>query len=229
VQLGGLPEQGQGTDLTGVLDQLPADLQDQASSALGGGTSGGPGVRTTGPVTAGTPVAAGTPLATIVDASVLSLVAEVDETDVFLVRPGIKAVAELDAVPGAQYGALVKAVDLSPTATQSGGVSYRVRLALGPGTLAEGGPAPTPRPGMSAVVDLRVRTATDAVSVPAPAVVRDGSRDAVWVLDGRVAHKRLVTVGTQGEDTVEIAEGLREGERVVVRGADQVQEGQELS
>ena len=229
VQLGGLPEQGQGTDLTGVLGQLPAGLQDQAASALGGGTGGDSGVRTTGPVAAGTPVTAGTPLATIVDVSVLSLVAEVDETDVFLVRPGIKAVVELDAVPGAQYGGLVKAVDLSPTATQSGGVSYLVRLALGRGTLAEGGPAPTPRPGMSAVADLRVRTATDAVSVPAPAVVRDGSRDAVWVLEGQVARKRLVTVGTQGEDTVEIAEGLREGERVVVRGADQVREGQELS
>ena len=231
VQLGGLPEQGGGTDLTGVLDQLPAGLQDQAASALGGGApgGGGPGVRTTGPVVSGTPVTAGTPLATIVDVSVLSLTAEVDETDVFLVRPGVRAVVELDAVPGAQYGAVVKAVDLSPTAAQSGGVSYRVRLALGRGTLPDGEPAPTPRPGMSAVADLRVRTATDAVSVPSSAVVRDGDRDAVWVLDGQVARRRLVTVGTQGEDVVEVTEGLRVGERVVTRGADQVREGQELS
>ena len=67
-----------------------------------------------------------------------------------------------------------------------------------------------------------------AVAVPASAVVRDGDRDAVWVQDGRVARKRIVTVGTQGEDAVEVRDGVEEGDRVVVRGADQVQEGQEL-
>lgn len=236
VQLGGSAAAGSSStggssagSLDSVLGQLPAGVRDQASSALGGAaTGGGSSVQTVGPVTEGMPVSTGMPLATVVDTSVLSLVAEVDETDVFLVRPGIRAVAELDAVPGARYAATVAAVDLSPTSSARGGVSYRVRLALAAGTLPDGDPAPRPRPGMSAVADLRVRTATDAVSVPASAVVRDGDRDAVWVLDGVVARRRVVTVGTQGEDVVEVREGLRAGERVVVRGADRVREGQEL-
>ena len=66
------------------------------------------------------------------------------------------------------------------------------------------------------------------VTVPASAVVRDGDRDAVWVVDGRVARRRVVTVGTQGEDSVEVSQGLRVGEQVVVRGADRVRDGQEL-
>ncbi len=45
----------------------------------------------------------------------------------------------------------------------------------------------------------------------------------------RSAHRRTVTVGTQGEDAVAVTAGLRVGERVVVRGVDQVREGQELS
>ena len=236
VQLGG-SSSGAGTGAAGgtggldsVLGQLPADVQDQASSALGGSaaTGGGAPVQTVGPVTEGMPVTPGMPLATVVDDSVLSLVAEVDETDVLLVRPGIKAVAELDAVPGAQYGATVRAVDLSPTPSARGGVSYRVRLALAAGTLADGDPAPTPRPGMSAVADLRVRTAKDAVTVPASAVVRDGDRDAVWVPRRPGGPKRTVTVGVQGEDVVEIRDGVQEGDRVVVRGADRVRDGQEL-
>jgi RND family efflux transporter MFP subunit len=174
------------------------------------------------------PVTPGMPLATVLDTSVLSLVAEVDETDVFLVKPGVRARAELDAVPGAEYGAVVAAVDLSPTSSARGGVSYRVRLDLRDGTLADGDPAPRPRPGMSAVADLQVRTARNALSVPASAVVRDGDRDAVWVVDGSVLHRRVVTVGTQGEDAVEVSEGLRVGEQVVVRGADRVRNGQEL-
>jgi RND family efflux transporter MFP subunit len=177
----------------------------------------------------GTPVTAGTTLATIVDVSSLSLQADVDETDVFLVKPGVKAQAQLDAVPGGQYTATVASVELSPTQSARGGVSYRARLSLAGGTMPGGTAAPTPRPGMSAVADLQVRTARDAISVPATAIVRDGDRDAVWVLDGKVARRRSVTVGAQGADAVAVTAGLEVGEQVVVRGADQVREGQELS
>lgn len=236
VQLGGSSSgQSSGADLGDVLSQLPADQQ-QAASALGGalptGGSGAGGaggqVQTAGPVTVGTPVNAGTTLATIVDVSHLSLQADVDETDVFLVKPGVKAEAELDAVPGGRYPATVASVGLSPTQSARGGVSYRARLTLAGGTMPDGSRAPTPRPGMSAVADLEVRTAADAVSVPATAIVRDGDRDAVWVVEDSHAHRRNVTVGTQGEDQVAVTAGLRVGEQVVVRGVDQVREGQEL-
>ena len=235
VQLGGSSGgQSSGTDLGDALSQLPADQQQQAASALGGalptGGSGGAGgqVQTAGPVTVGTPVSAGTTLATIVDVSRLSLQADVDETDVFLVKPGVKAEAELDAVPGGRYPATVASVGLSPTQSARGGVSYRARLTLAGGTMPDGSRAPTPRPGMSAVADLKVRTATDAVSVPATAIVRNGDRDAVWVVEDTHARRRNVTVGTQGEDQVAVTAGLRVGEQVVVRGVDQVREGQEL-
>jgi HlyD family secretion protein len=95
--------------------------------------------------------------------------------------------------------------------------------------MADGSRAPIPRPGMSAVADLQVRTSRDAVSVPAAAIVRAGDRDEVWVVQDSRARRRTVTVGTQGEDRVAVTAGLRVGEQVVVRGADQVREGQELS
>jgi HlyD family secretion protein len=237
MQLGGSSSGGQsgGSDLGDVLSQLPADQQQQAASALGGGAlptggSGGGGtVQTAGPVTVGTPVSAGSTLAVIVDVSSLSLEAEVDETDVFLVKPGVRAEAELDAVPGGRYPATVVAVGLSPTQSARGGVSYRARLTLATGTMPDGSRAPTPRPGMSAVADLQVRTSRDAISVPATAIVREGDRDAVWVVQGSRARRQEVTVGAQGEDRIAVTAGLRVGERVVVRGADQVREGQELS
>jgi multidrug efflux pump subunit AcrA (membrane-fusion protein) len=234
VQLGGGADAGTGAgtgSLGSALDQLPPDVRDQAAAALGTelpASGSTPQVRTTGPVTAGMPVSTGTPIATIVDVGTLALVAEVDETDVFLVRPGVRANAELDAAPGASYPATVAAVDLSPTQSARGGVSYRVRLTLGRGRLPDGSPAPSPRPGMSAVADLRVRVAPDVVAVPATAVVRVESQDAVWVVTGGTAHRRTVTLGAQGADTVQVVAGLREGERVVVRGADRVSDGQHV-
>jgi len=223
---------GGGADVSGLLGQLPAEAQGQASALLGGGGSGGLGTAGGGmagsALTEGTPVQSGATLLTITDVSELSLTAEVDETDVLLVRPGVSADVELDAVPGATYDAKVRVVGVSPTTSTRGGVSYSVRLTLGGGTAADGEPAPRPRPGMSAVVRLRVRSVTDAVAIPSSAVVRDGNRDTLWVVANGKAHRRAVQLGAEGDAFVEVREGVKPGDRVVIRGAERVREGQEL-
>jgi hypothetical protein len=122
----------------------------------------------------------------------------------------------------------VRSVDLLPSATAQGGVSYRARLALGPGTFADGRPAPAPRPGMSAVAHLSVRSASGAVVVPSAAVFNADGRDQVWIVRGGRAERTPVTVGVSGTDLVQITDGVNEGDRIVVRGADQVTPGQEL-
>lgn len=220
---GGDGDSSSGTD--DLLSQLPESLQSQAGAALGG-SSGGSTLTST--VAEGAPVSSGQALVTVTDASTLSLTAQVDETDVLLVDPGVVATAELDAVPDATYDSTVTAIDPTPTTSTRGGVSYVVRLSLGRGATASGETAPVPRPGMSAVVDLRVRTARDVVAVPAPAVFRDGQRDVVWAVANGTARQRPVRLGAQGESRIEVLEGLEEGERIVVRGADRVREGQQV-
>ena len=176
----------------------------------------------------GAAVTAGTPILTIVDAGSLGLLAEVDETDVLLVKTGGAATVELDAATGATYRARVRTIDLLPTTSARGGVSYRVRLDLREGRYADGSAAPRPRPGMSAVVRLQVREATDAVTVPASAIVSADGRDTVWVVRGGKAERVPVTLGVQGEDVVQVTAGVSDGQQIVVAGADQVRAGQEL-
>jgi multidrug efflux pump subunit AcrA (membrane-fusion protein) len=78
---------------------------------------------------------------------------------------------------------------------------------------------------MSAVVDLRVRTARAALAVPTSAVVRDEGQDVVFVVrDGR-AVRREVVLGAQGEEAVEVVRGLEQGDRVVGRDADRLSDG----
>jgi len=204
-----------------------------SATGTGAGSSGTgaagtlPGVD--GSVPAGGRVSAGTPILTLVDTSQLGLLAEVDETDVLLVAPGMSARVELDAATGASYAATVRSVDVLPTQSTRGGVAYRVRLSLGAGQYDGGRPAPTPRPGMSAVTHLQVRQAAEAVTVPAAAVFTADGRDAVWAVRDGQAEQVPVTVGVQGQDVVQIVSGLSEGQQVVVRGTDQVQTGQHLS
>lgn len=224
VQLGGTA--GGGNAVTDLLD----------AAVAGGLTEGLPVPTEVGPppgvapgISVGAPVGPGTPVLTVVDVTELELVAEVDETDVLLVEPGITAEVELDAAVGARYPAEVTAVDVLPTPSSRGGVGYGVRLTLGEGSWADGGTAPPPRPGMSAVAHLRVREVTGALAVPAAAVLRHEGTDVVWTVRDGEATRIEVTLGVQGPDLVQVVAGLRPGDRIVVRGADLVTVGQRLS
>ncbi|MEV6849774.1 efflux RND transporter periplasmic adaptor subunit [Actinoplanes sp. NPDC051411] len=218
VQLGGPSSAGAAPSLSSLLAGGSAPTAAAAPLA---------GVDTAVP--AGAYVAAGTPIATIVDTGRLGLSAQVDETDVLLVKPGGTANVEFDAVTGATYQAVVRSIDLLPTTSATGGVSYRVRLDLGKGTGDDGTTAPTPRPGMSAVVRLQVRRATDATTVPVSAVISSDGKDTVWAVRDGHYQQVPVTIGVQGEDVVQVTGGLTPGQRIVVSGADRVHQGDKAS
>jgi len=235
VQLGGTASGSSGPSLTDLIGAAGGSAAGgaAASGAGGAGLGAGSGAPPSGPgvdsaVLPGARVSSGTPVVTVVDTSELGLVAEVDETDVLLVTPGVTGSVELDAAPGARYDATVRSVDLLPGTSSRGGVSYRVRLSVGSGRYGDGRPAPAPRPGMSAVAHLAVRAARDAVAVPAAAVFSSGGRDSVWVVRDGKAVRTPVTVGVSGQDLVQVVSGISSGDRIVVRGADQVRTGQQL-
>ena len=88
-----------------------------------------------------------------------------------------------------------------------------------------GGPAP--RVGMTATADIQVRQARDALSVPGSALIgRDRGQQAVLVIEGGKVHLRDVRVSVDGDDRAAIAAGLRQGERVVSRGAERLHDGE---
>jgi membrane fusion protein, multidrug efflux system len=76
--------------------------------------------------------------------------------------------------------------------------------------------------GTLATIEVRIAAREDAVSVPRGAV-RD---DVTWVVseDARVS-RRVVTVGLQARDRVEITSGVRAGEQVVIAGASLLSDG----
>ncbi|GEM_PF-416359 len=226
VQLGGVGGGGSPASLNNLLNAAGAGGAAAAAGPASGAAPSGPGIDTAIPV--GAPVSAGTPVLTVVDTSELGLLADVDETDVLLVSPGIRASVELDAAPGARYDAAVRSVDVLPTTSARGGVAYRVRLSLAAGVYGDGRGAPTPRPGMSAVAHLAVRSAHDAVAVPVAAVFSVDGHDVVWAVRSGLAVQAPVTVGVAGPDLVQVVSGLATGDRIVVRGADQVHPGQRL-
>ena len=75
------------------------------------------------------------------------------------------------------------------------------------------------KPGMSAYVVIKGKQ-SNALSLPTNAVLRDGSSASVWVMTGPNTFKsKMVTIGLESGDRVEITYGLKEGEAVVTSGA----------
>jgi HlyD family secretion protein len=224
VQLG---RSGSGGTSLPQVQGLPAGAEEALQGLAGGGTQA---AATGPPLRVGSEVAAGQTVATVFDVSDLLVAAEVDETDIALVKPGQTAQVELDAFPQATFGAKVRRVAVAPTSGQSaaGGVTYQVDLTLGGTEAGSGGETePIPRVGMTATAAIEVRRATDQLSVPGSALVGRSGGQAVFVIENGKVRLRPVQVAADGEDRVAVASGLREGERVVSRGAERLRAGQD--
>jgi len=212
------------------ISSLPESAQQALQSLAGASGGSGSGSGSSGPpLRAGSQVSAGQAVATVYDVSTLMVAAEVDETDIPLVKVGQEADVELDAFPGASFFARVKRISVAPTQGQSaaGGAAYEVDIAIGRVEQAGSGDAsPVPRVGMTATAEIHVRRAAEAPAVPASAMIEQGRGQAVYIIEGGRVHLRTITVAAEGEDQVAVASGVRNGERVVSRGAERLHDGQ---
>ena len=132
--------------------------------------------------------------------------ANVDEKNLRLLTPGMPARAVADAYPGqsfdAQLNYIAPAID-----PQRGTVEVRLSVP---------NPPPFLRPDMTVSVELVGGLKKDALVLPSGAV-RDADREAPWVLalrDG-VAVRVPVKLGLRGIGSVEITEGLKEGDSII--------------
>lgn len=75
------------------------------------------------------------------------------------------------------------------------------------------------RPGMPAYVMLK-SPQHNALSLPADAVIRDGKGATVWIETAPNTFKSImVTTGLESDDRIEIRQGLKENDIVVISGA----------
>jgi RND family efflux transporter MFP subunit len=129
--------------------------------------------------------------------------------------------ATLYADPGSCYPAKLRELSaVADTTTRT----YRARYVLSGG----GETAP-----LGATVTLRFQAQTvreGSVAVPVGALRDEGTGYAVWIYDPQASTVTLqpVKVGRLGEETAEIASGLKVGDRVVALGAHLLKPGQKV-
>jgi Cu(I)/Ag(I) efflux system membrane fusion protein len=150
----------------------------------------------------------GEPLLRIADLSTLWLIADVFEQDLGLVHPGQRATIRVNAYPDRAFEGRVSFVYPALAAETR---TARVRIEL-PNTGA------LLKPAMYGSVEIATPAGAGRVlTVPTSAVIRSGTRELalVQVAEGRF-EPRPVKLGIEGDQYVQIREGVEVGERVVV-------------
>jgi Cu(I)/Ag(I) efflux system membrane fusion protein len=143
----------------------------------------------------------------VADLSAVWVVADVFEQDIGLVREGAKAKVKINAYPDREFEGKVGYVYPTLNATTRT-VPVRVELA-NPGLLL--------KPSMFAQVELPVAGKGAVVTVPTSAVIDSGTRQLVLVEAGEGRFEpREVKLGARSDNYVEVSNGVRDGERVVV-------------
>ncbi len=148
----------------------------------------------------------------IPDTSGLVVEIHVREVDVAKLRAGMPATIRVDALPDEAFQGKVIAID--PLAEENKAAhlrEFRAKVRLD---------APSDRihVGMSATVEIPYRRVEHALAVPVAAVSYFDGKPFVSVelKDGSV-QARPVAIGAAGVEWIEVLDGLREGERVVVQ------------
>ena len=167
------------------------------------------GVVTDRPLYPGELATANAPLLTVMNNSKLIAKAHVSQAEAAMLKVGDEA--EI-VVPGVDEPVKARVSLVSP-AVDTGSTTIEVWLEVAK-------PDPSLRPGMTVQVTATAKTSKDALVIPTSAVFKnaDGSEYVLLAGSDHRAHQQTVKSGIRNADSVQISEGLKEGDSVITSG-----------
>jgi hypothetical protein len=149
------------------------------------------------------------------DTSEMVAAVRVHESFAGRIQPGMAATIRIDAVPNAVYNGKIASIGVL---AESGGWrdpnlrEYTVRVNIEADNAEQ-----TLKPSMRSEARLVLGTVEDALAVPIQAVFREGRSQFVYKPRGSKFERTEVKVGRRSSTFVEVATGLKEGDRVLLR------------
>jgi membrane fusion protein, multidrug efflux system len=164
-------------------------------------------------------VGEGDPVADIVNVETLRINFDVPEGDVRFLAQGQKAVVRVDAYPEREWAG---EIDFVAWKADPATRTFQVRVVVD----NEGGAI---RPGMIARGAFLRRLIEGAVTAPLFTVQDKGGERVVFVEQDGVAQARTVQLGIIEGDRVQVLEGLAAGDRLIVAGHAEVEDGTQVN
>ena len=159
-------------------------------------------------IKAGNMVNPNDPTFQVTNLNALRAVLHLPERELSKLSVGQPATLRLDALPNRTFEGRVALI--SPVVDpETGTIRTTVEIR---------DPSRTAKPGMFGRVLIQHDRRENALLIPKNAVVEEDDETAVFVIQDTMALRRQVTTGYSDATRIEIAEGLQEGERVVVSG-----------
>jgi len=157
---------------------------------------------------------AGKPLFWVGQPRPLRLEAEVDEEDIPKIKSGQSVLITADAFPEEVLEGLVHWISPKGDPVSK---SYRVYITLPEDTKL--------MIGMTVETNTIVKRKDSALLIPAKALL-EGSK--VWIAHDDKAHKVAVKTGIQGEEKIEVLDGVKENDLIIVPPFDNLSDGSEI-
>ncbi len=158
-------------------------------------------------VSKGATVTTGTPIVSLVSKET-QVVFNVEEASIGRLQEGQRVAFTVAAFGDKAFTGNI--VSISPTA-DAASRTFRVRTNMT-------GNIQGLRGGMFANVNVTVQERKGVIVVPTDALVPQGADNFVLVAKDNTAERKKVTIGLRNDQTVEIRDGLQEGDQVVTRG-----------
>ncbi|WP_457032078.1 efflux RND transporter periplasmic adaptor subunit [Kitasatospora sp. P5_F3] len=196
-----------GTTLTASVDGTVASVSGKVGDTVtGSGTKSTGGTSTT---TSSTPSG----FVVLTNPTGMRVTASFSELDSLKVKKGAAATVTLNAQSDTKLNATVLSVSSLPNSSGSGaGSSSAVQYSA---VLQITGDTSKLRTGLSATISVITGQADNALSVPTAALSGTGSSRTATVVKADGSTERVsVTVGIEGDSTVQVLEGLSEGDQV---------------
>jgi HlyD family secretion protein len=148
----------------------------------------------------------------IPDLSKMEVVAMLHDTAVNRLRPGMPARIRVEGFREPSLRGHVESVGEIPKMSISNVPYYGCLIALDatPSGLL---------PGMSAEVEVLAGVCRDVLAVPGEAVSVDQGRNLCYVIGPSGLERRVITPGLSNPDLIEVSDGLKDGESVVLNPA----------
>ncbi|MBD0671114.1 efflux RND transporter periplasmic adaptor subunit [Streptomyces sp. CBMA156] len=207
-----------GTTLTASVDGTVASIAGKAGDTVGAtasgssASSGGSSGKSTGTGTSATAAPSG--FIVLTNPTGMQVTANFSELDSLKLKKGEAATVTLNAQSDTKLNATVLSVSSLPSGSGSGGAagSAAVQYAA---TLQLNGDTGALRTGLSATVQVITGEADNALSLPTTALSGTGtSRTATLVQPDGSSERVTVGVGVEGDSTVQVVSGLKEGDKV---------------
>ncbi|MFJ3217010.1 efflux RND transporter periplasmic adaptor subunit [Kitasatospora sp. NPDC086801] len=211
-----------GTTLTASVDGTVASVSAKVGDTVGGASSGGSSgssgstgsTGSTGKSSTGSTASGGAPSGFIVltNPTGMQVTANFSELDSLKLKKGEAATVTLNAQSDTKLNASVLSVSSLPSSSGGSAGSTAVQYAA---TLQLSGDTSALRTGLSATVQVITGEADSALSLPTSALSGTGaSRTATVVHPDGSSERVSVGVGVEGDSTVQVVSGLKEGDKV---------------